>query len=347
MMLAPALRPGDRVGIFTPSSPAHVSARHRYLDGLESLRGMGFEVVEGPLTAKTRAPDPTTAQGYRSGTPRERANELMSLFVDPSVRAIIATIGGSNSSSLLPYLDFDAIRANPKVFCGYSDVTSLHLALWTQAGLSTFYGPAVVPSFGEFPSGFGATRESFLDATMRHRAGERRLEPPARWSREAPRFTDPASREPSQRKWNDNAGWQVLLPGRVRAPVICANLNTLVSIAGTRYMPDLTGHVLLIEEMAAPFSRYERNLRHLQLLGVFDRLAGLLVGKAESPDPEGAPFTATDLLLEVIGDVRYPVAVDLDVGHTHPSLTLALGTPIEVDATQPHAAITVLAPMVV
>jgi muramoyltetrapeptide carboxypeptidase len=346
MLLAPALQPGDRVGVFTPSAPAHVTARDRYLNGLRTLREIGFDVVEGLLTAKAQWPDATCTQGYRSGSPRERANELMSLFLDPDVRAIIATIGGANSSSLLPYLDFDAIRANPKVFCGYSDVTSLHLALWTKAGLSTFYGPAVVPSFGEFPSGFEGTRRSFLDATMLHRTGERALVAPARWSREAPRFGDPASHDPLQRAWQDNLGWRVLVPGRVRAPVICANLNTLVSVAGTRYFPDLTGHVLLIEEMAAPLSRYERNLRHLQLLGTFDRLAGLLVGKSETPDREGAPFTADDLLREVIGDVSYPVAVDLDVGHTHPSLTLALGTPIDVDATGEFVTITVLAPMV-
>lgn len=307
---------------------------------------MGFDVVEGALTARARVPGAVAAQGYRSGSPKERAGELMSLFLDPSVRAIISTIGGANSSSLLPYLDFDAIRANPKVFCGYSDVTSLHLAIWTKAGLSTFYGPAVVPSFGEFPAGFAVTWESFLDATVRHRVGSRRLVAPARWSRFAPRFNDPRSSIPSERRWQDNEGWRVVVPGCATAPVICANLNTLVSIAGTQYEPDLTGHILLIEEMAAPLSRYERNLRHLQLLGVFDRIAGLLIGKPEAPDLEGAPFTAEELLREVIGPVRYPVVMDIDVGHTHPSLTLALGTPIEVQATGESAHITVLEPMV-
>src|SRR6185312_15585163 len=123
MILAPALRPGDLVGVFAPSSPAHVACRERYLDGLRTLRGMGFEVVEGPLTAQARD------QGYRTGTPRERADELMALFRRHDVRAIVSTIGGANSSSLLPFLDFDEIRAAPKVFCGYSDVTSLHMAL--------------------------------------------------------------------------------------------------------------------------------------------------------------------------------------------------------------------------
>jgi len=326
MILAPALQPGDLVGVFTPSSPAHVFSRERYLNGLKTLRGMGFEVLEGALTA--RAVD----QGYRSGTPRERAEELMALFRNCDVRAIVATIGGSNSSSLLPFLDFDEIRANPKVFCGYSDVTALHMAIWTRATLSTFYGPAIVPSLGEFPNGFEFTRRSFLEATVHHRAGERALAPPPHWSNQAPRFTDPASLDAAQRIWRDNLGWRTLSPGRTTAPLICANLNTLVALAGTGFFPDLTGHVLLIEEMAAPFSRYERNLRQLQLMGVFERLSGLIVGKAELPDPEGAPFTADDLLREVVGDVGYPVVVDMDVGHTHPSITLAQGTMVRLEA---------------
>jgi len=340
MILAPALRPGDLVGVFTPSSPAHVTFRDRYLAGLRTLRGMGFEVVEGPLTAQA------TAQGYRSGSPRERAAELMALFRRPDVRAIVSTIGGANSASLLPYLDFDEIRAAPKVFCGYSDVTSLHMALWTQAGLSTFHGPAVVPSFGEPPDGFEFTRRSFLDAVMHHREGPRRLEPPARWSRQAPRFNDPASQDPASRTWLDNAGWRTLVPGRADARVVCANLNTLVALAGTPYFPRLDGHVLMIEEMLAPLSRYERNLRQLQLMGVFDGLSGLIVGKPEAPDAEGAPFTAEELLLEVLGDVRYPVACDFDGGHTHPMVTLAQGTRVVLDATPAGAALTVMAPMV-
>lgn len=340
MILAPALKPGDRIGVITPSSPAHVSSRGRYLAGLNALRGLGFEVVEGSLTCRAQG------EGYRSGSPQDRAAELMDLFVRPEVRAVISTIGGANSASLLPYLDFDAIRANPKVFCGYSDVTSLHMAIWSQTGLSTFYGPAVVPSFGEFPSGFAYSRESFLDAAMRHRSGRRLLLPPTHWSNEAPRFNDPASNDPARRLWRPNRGWRSLVKGRAVAPVLGANLNTLVSLAGTQFFPATDGHILMIEEMATPFSRYERNLRQLQLMGVFESLAGLIIGKPEVPDSEGAPFDAESLLMEVIGSPSYPVVVDFDGGHTHPMVTLAQGVPLEIDASNELANLTVMAPMV-
>lgn len=152
----PPLKPGATIGVFTPSSPSHVDFPAKYAQGLAELRRLGFKVVEGALT-KSRE-----SQGYRSGTPRARAAELMALWLDPGVDALISTIGGMNSSSLIPYLDFAAMRAHPKIFCGDSDVTSLHCAILTLAGVRTFYGPAVIPSFGEWPETLPDSLASFL-----------------------------------------------------------------------------------------------------------------------------------------------------------------------------------------
>src|SRR5690606_6012682 len=96
----PALQPGDTVGIFAPSAPSHARYPEKYRHGLEAIRRLGYRVKEGRLTATA------SMEGYRSGPPRERAAELMELILDPEVRAVVATVGGSNSSSLLPYLDF-------------------------------------------------------------------------------------------------------------------------------------------------------------------------------------------------------------------------------------------------
>jgi muramoyltetrapeptide carboxypeptidase LdcA involved in peptidoglycan recycling len=261
----PALEPGDTVGIFTPSAPAHVRFAAKYRHGRAQLEALGFRVLEGPLTARQ------THQGYRSGSPQERAAEFMALILDPSVKALVSTIGGDNSASLIPYLDFDAIRAHPKIICGYSDVTSLHLAILAYSGLSTFYGPAVVPSFGEWPALLPETRGSFLDAVQRHRAGARRLEPPARWSNHFRDAATDAWKDEPQR-FESNPGWRVLVPGEATAPVVVANLATLCRNAGTAHFPELAGTVLLLEEMDAPLAREESNLRQLQILGAFDEL---------------------------------------------------------------------------
>jgi len=258
-----------------------VRFREKYQHGLNTLRSLGFTVIEGSLTARA------TSEGYRAGPPRERAAELQALFEDDRVDAIVATIGGHNSSSLLPYLNFDAIRANPKIFCGYSDVTSLHLALLARAGLRTFYGPAVMPSFGAWSTALPETLASFLDATQRHVAGSRALVAPPRWSRH---FRDiPFGAWKTQpRHMEDNPGWRVLRSGRVKGPTLVANLNTLLTLAGTSDFPEVDGRVLFLEEMNATHAQLERNLRHLEALSVLDRAVGLVLSKPEFVGDEGA-----------------------------------------------------------
>lgn len=322
----PALKPGATIGIFTPSSPANVKYREKYLHGISVLKKMGFEVVEGSLTGSNKS------QGYRSGTPQERALEFMELIRDPKITGMISTIGGANSSSMIPFLDFDEIRRYPKIICGYSDVTSLHLSILAYSGLRTFYGPAVMPSFGEWPDMLEDSKESFLNAVQKHSSGPRTLRPPVRWSDHLRSATNGAWKtEP--RKFEENLGWKVLNPGEASAPILVANLNTLMSAAGTTYFPKLEGKILLIEEMNAPLSGEERNFRHLERLGVFDVISGLIVSKPEIYDAESAPFSYDDLLMEVVGRNRkYPIVSNFDCGHTNPTLTIAEMTKISLSA---------------
>lgn len=335
------LMPGATIGVFTPSYPAHIELAAKYEHGKGVLRRLGFRVVEGDLTARG------TRQGYRSGPPEERARELTQLFQDPEIDAIIATIGGYNSSSLIPFLDFEEIRINPKVFCGYSDVTSLQMAILARAGLSTFYGPAVAPSFGDWPSVDAVTLDSFLDATQRHQSGARGLVPPARWSNH---FRDARTMDwcTQARRYEDNTGWRTLVAGRARGPAIVANLNTLLTLAGTDCFPDLRAKVLFIEQMDARLSREERQLRQLEAMGALDQVAGLVLGKPEMYDSEGAPFGYEELVLEVLGSRRsYPVVTGFDCSHTVPMLTLAQMCEVSLVAHEGGTAdLTVCEPMV-
>lgn len=336
LLRPPPLSPGDVIGVCTPSFPAHVRFREKYLHGLSEIERLGFRVREGSLTGRA------TAEGYRAGSPRARADELMELFLDPSVRAIVTTIGGSCSASLVPHLDFEAIRRHPKIFCGYSDVTSLHLALLAKAGLSTFYGPAVVPSFGDHPHVLPETAESFLAATSG--AGERELVPPARFSRHVRNAATDAWKT-DERRFEDNSGPFSLRPGLVEAPCVVANLATLCSNAGTDVFPDLTGRILFVEEMNAPLSVEERNLRHLSRLGVFGRIAALVVGKPEVYSNEGAPFEYPALVDEIVPP-GLPVVMDFDCSHTMPMFTIAQETRLRLDAREHCARVFVLEPMV-
>ncbi len=332
-----ALRPGATIGIFTPSAPAHVKFRAKYQHGLEVLRSRGFTVVEGDLTASQRH------EGYRSGSPRERAAEFMDLYRRKDVDALMSTIGGMNSASLIPYLDFDEIRATPKIVCGYSDVTSLHLAILAFSGLRTFYGPALVPSFGEWPEILPETFASFHSAVTN--PFPRELTPPDRWSRH---LRDASTEEwrTLPREFQRNEGWRVLSHGVAEAPLVIANLNTLLAAAGTPYFPALEGTILFVEQMRAGLSQEERLFRQLERMGVLEVIRGLVVGKPEIYDPEGAPFDYDGLVQEIVGERPYPVVTGFDCSHTSPMLTLAEHTQIRIDARTSRARFTLLEPMV-
>ncbi|MCA3086165.1 MAG: LD-carboxypeptidase [Rhodocyclaceae bacterium] len=210
LTLPPRLRPGACIGVFTPSSPLYVGPfEEKFRHGVAMLERAGFRVKLGSLTSSGRS------EGYRSGTARDRADEILELFADREVHGLISTVGGYNTSSLVDLLDFPLIQSNPKVVCGYSDVTSLHCALMTRAGLSTFYGPAVFPSFGEWPVPPQETLESFLDAVARPWMGPRCMGRPQRWSRHFRDATNGAwKREP--RMWSEGEGWTVVRPGQVQ-----------------------------------------------------------------------------------------------------------------------------------
>ncbi len=336
-----ALRPGDRIGVFTPSLPANVLFRDKYLHGLRELRRLGFVVVEGELTKAA------SSEGYRSGPPQARADEFMRLVLDRNVRALVATMGGYNSASLIPFLDFDGIRAHPKIVCGFSDITSLHMAILRFAGLRTFYGPAIVTSFGEWPHVLQDTRDSFLRAVSDSSSGRRRLEPPARWSNH---FRDASTTawctEP--RHYSENPGWRTLRAGSAVGPAIVANLETLLAAAGTPYFPDVSGKVLFIEELSASHSVEERAFRQLEQMGVFTAIAGLVVSKPERADPQGAPFSYDELILEVVPSRQaFPIVTNFDCGHTHPMITIAQMTEVSVQAISGfHTRVTIREPMV-
>lgn len=128
---------------YSPSSPATYNAPRRFQRAKEYLGNKAFKLFAGRLTGKK--------DFYRSGSIEEREEELNELIRNPEVKCIMFVIGGSNSNSILPYIDYKTFKENPKIMIGYSDITTILLAIYTKTGIKTFYGPALIPSFGEFP----------------------------------------------------------------------------------------------------------------------------------------------------------------------------------------------------
>ncbi|MCH7371725.1 S66 peptidase family protein [Aeromonas sp. MR16] len=320
-LLKPAgLKPGDTIGFFSPSSAATAWAPNRFARAKAYLAAQGFELKAGSLTGER--------DHWRSGSIAGRAAELNALIRDPDVRCIMSIIGGSNSNSLLPYLDYEALRRDPKILIGYSDVTALLLGIHAQTGLVTFYGPALVASFGELPPLVDQTLATFTEICL---AGERTLPhcvpTPTQWTEERLDWEQQTRAKLCQRNRLVSVG-----SGRVRGRLIGGNLNTLAGIWGSPYMPAIeTGDILLLEDSLMSAETVERSFAHLKLCGVFERVGGLILGKHELFNDQGSGKRPLDILLEVVGEPGFPILAEFDCAHTHPMLTVPLGIEAELD----------------
>lgn len=318
MLYPKALKLGDKIGFFSPSSPATVFAPKRFQRAKSYLESKGFELVSGSLTGKS--------DSYRSGSIQERAEELNQLIRDPSIRCIMSTIGGNNSNALLPYIDYDALRHDPKIIIGYSDVTALLLGIYAKTELVTFYGPALVASFGEFPPLVDQTYQSFVDVLC-SKSIQHTYTMPKSWTDVKHDWETQNSEKPTY-----SNQWVFLGTGTVKGRIIGGNLNTMAGIWGSPYMPDINfGDVLLIEDSLKGIETVERSFAHLLACGVFDRVSAIVLGKHELFDDKGTGRTPLDVLLEVLNGKEIPILYGFDSCHTHPMLVTPLGVDVEID----------------
>lgn len=316
------LKQGQCIGYFSPSSPATVFAPKRHARAKAYLEKKGFELRAGSLTGKT--------EGYRSGSIKERAEELNALIRDPHVRCIMSTIGGMNSNALLPYIDYDALRKDPKIIVGYSDMTAILLGIYAKTGITTFYGPALVASFGEYEPLVDETFGYFADICMAKANVPHSFPIPVGWTDE---FIDWQTQD-RVKSVRDNA-WVTLSPGKATGRLIGGNLNTMQGIWGSPYMPEIQdGDILFIEDSLKDIATVERSFCMLKLSGIFDRIGGLILGKHELFDDKGTGKTQQDVLLEVLDEKRLPILSEFDACHTHPMLTLPIGAKVTLDADE-------------
>ncbi|MGL5675414.1 MAG: S66 family peptidase [Cellulosilyticaceae bacterium] len=316
------LQPGDKIGIFSPSSPITYHCPVRFKRAVAFLESKGFEIVFGRLTGKQ--------DFYRSGTIQERANELNALIRDPEIKCIMSTIGGMNSNSLLPYIDYEAFEQNPKIIIGYSDVTAILLAIYNKTGVHTFYGPALVASFGELEPFVSMTYTYFKELLMAHTVFPHELTPPQVWTDE-------------MINWEEQMREKVQYPNRlitvhegvVQGRLIGGNLDTMQGIWGSDYMPEIReGDVLFIEDSLKDIATIERSFSLLKVSGVLDRVSGIILGKHELFKDGNTGRKPYEVLLEVMNGRKIPFLADFDCSHTHPMYTLPIGSEVKLDATK-------------
>lgn len=316
------LKQGDIIGIFSSSDPATVISQVRYERGKRFLEQKGFYIKEGSLAGKQ--------DYYRSGTPRERAEELNELLRDPEVKMIMSTIGGTNSNSVIPYIDYEAFQRSPKLIIGYSDTTAILLALYAKTNIPVFYGPALVPSFGELEPLVNDTYQYFENLFVNKKSLPYNVPRPEKWSDERINWL-----EKTQEKTLYDNEWICVNGGVVEGRLIGGNINTMYGFIGTEYFPEIkNGDILLIEDCTKDAATVEKNFAMLKLHGVFDKVGGVILGKHELFDDLGTGRKPYEILVEQLEHLNIPILAEFDCAHTHPMHAMPIGRKVKLDASR-------------
>lgn len=325
----PRLQPGDTVAVVSPSFGAPGYFPHRLHRGVAYLESLGLQVRVSAAARGVEADRP-----WLSASAQARADDLHAAFVDPDVRAVLASIGGDHSNQLLPLLDMDLIAAHPTILLGLSDITVLHVAIHAATGLVTFNGPAVCDSLAEYPAVPPFTDE-FLRRALFAAEPIGDLRPAETWTDE---FLDWGAQLDLTRPrvQQPGTGWAWLLDGAhaapVRGPLLGGCLESLEHLRGTRWWPDWQGRIAFLEtseEVPAP-ERIDSMLSDWANMGVLDAIAGLLWARPYGYTPD-AVETLHEVLRGHCAPYGFPVVSLLDFGHTDPKLTLPNGVLAEID----------------
>ena len=306
-----ALQPGMTVALVAPSSPGSGLIDNEMAS--EIVKALGFKPKVFPYAGE--------ATHYLAGPDDHRAADLNAAFADPSVDAIFCLRGGYGASRILPLLDYETIRKNPKILCGYSDITALLNAIHRLTGLVTFHGPIG----GELPTDY--TLASFRKVLMEAQPAGRIAEPPA-------------PKGPPREIFVDRENWiHKLAPGKAKGRLVGGNISVFSTLVGTPFEPELKGRILFLEEVGEDPYRIDRWLTQFLLTGKLSGLAGVALGKFHDCGPKDykpsfpgmGTWTWWEVCKDRLGKLGIPVVANLVFGHVPDKATLPLGVMAELD----------------
>ena len=329
MLIKPKmLQAGDKVATISLSwgGAGEPDIKWRYEQGVERLEKIfQLEVVSMPNSLK--------GSDYLYENPKARAEDLMNAFKDPTIKGIISNIGGSDSIRLLPYIDFDVIRDNPKVFIGYSDSTVTHL-FCHKAGISSFYGPSVLMDFAENVEMDPYTVEALKKTLFSNEViGE--VEPALEWTSE--RLLWVIENKDKQRQMTSNRGYEVLQgSGVVQGKLIGGCIEVLEFAKGTSLWPEKSywkDSILFFEtseDMPEP-AFIEYWLRNYGSQGILQQAKGIIFGK---PQNEKYYEEYKESILRIMKELdlnELPILYNMNFGHTEPKFVLPYGAIAEIN----------------
>ena len=300
----PRLRAGDTIGLIEPASASSEPFDITLVE--EAMVAMGLKPKRGKHVLDRH--------GYLGGQDKDRAADVTAMFADPEVRAIMCVRGGWGSARLLPFVDWEVVRANPKMLIGFSDITALHMAIAAKGGAYTIHGPNGSSAWGK--SSLESFKAVAFDGAM-------------------PLYKNPVASDDRlvQRRFRT----QKLTGGKAQGRLLGGNLTVLTALAGTQYMPDFTGAILFLEDIDEAEYRIDRMLTQLGQAGVLSKLAGVVFGQCTNcRDPDGSGpgggFTLSALLEQHIGSLGVPAYQGAWFGHIADQFSLPVGALAEIDA---------------
>jgi len=297
------LKAGDTVALVAPSGAT--ATRFEIILVKECMEALGFKVKMGNHVFDR--------YGYLGGKDEDRAADLMAQFADPKVAGIIAIRGGWGCARLLPYLDFEVIRKNPKAVVGYSDITALLLSVYAKTGLATLHGPIGLDPWNSFTVNYFRRLVMDGEATI--------LENPI----EKGDYLIPRENRV-----------QTITPGQATGILMGGNLSIISTLLGTEFVPPWTEAILFVEDINEEIYRIDRLLTHLELAGVCKQIKGFIFGRCTDCNPgEGyGSLTLEQVLEDHIKPLGIPAWYGSMIGHIPLKFTVPIGIKAKIDAAK-------------
>lgn len=303
LLKAKILKEGDTIGIITPSGA--LSSEEAISTTKEVLAYFGFKVKEGKYIR--------SRYGHLAGTDQERLHDIHAMFGDKDVQGILCIRGGNGASRLLPYIDYDLIRRNPKVLLGYSDITALILAFYAKVGLVSFHGMVGSSNWSNYAAKL--FKEQFLENKLAT-------------------YENPRKSENSIVQYKDRI--QTITPGIVEGVILGGNLTLLTGLCGTPYLPDFKDTILFVEEIGEKSDRMDRMFCQLMNSGILSQIKGFIFGKCTNCEPTAGygALTLNQMLNDYIKPLGIPAYTGAVIGHIPDQFVMPVGVRARMDATK-------------
>ena len=296
------LSEGDKVGIVAPATAANDPDEIKRAEEVVKYFGLI------PVFGKTLR----SAEGYKTKSVQARADDINEMFANSEIKAVLPIRGGYGSAKILNSLDYKVIADNPKIFCGYSDITAMHLAIHKMTGMICMHGPVLLSDFTPF------SEDYYKKAIFsKNPIGE----------------VKNSSTKSGIREQNAT---RTIVPGKAKGKLIGGNLSLVSALMGTQYEPDFNGKIVFLEDVGEEPYSIDRMLTQLRIGDKLDQAAAVVIGRCKDCVQKSAPAVWDGALGDVLdanlSDLKIPVFYGLNIGHTSDQATLPIGVEAELNS---------------